>query len=265
MSNYEDQLTSAFGQQSGSGTTPAPIDEDQMHVDKDTPGYNANPIIINPSSGAYPLNFSTTQLQGFGKMSELPATKAMKTRVKNLTSKHSRLQDRLLKYTGLVNFTNNMHTFKDEASAKAAKKFYQFRFVDIQSIRKTTLADVDRFIGVQAVSLLIGDVNADIDSVVTEVEAASGTLLAELTGYKQRALNCSLFSDKEKKIYEQWWSEQITYNISRLEMHIISCKGSATNAAVSDLIESLARKCRFIIDTTIPLISGTHQGEGSGP
>ena len=140
----------------------------------------------------------------FGKVSELPSTKAMKTRVKNLVQKHSRLQERLLKYSGLLTVQDGQIVIASDEAAKAAKKLYQFRFVDLQSIRKDTLANVDRFIGPQAVQLLIDDVNADIDSMKTEIEAAPDTLRQELIGYTNAAMNSSLLTlEKDKKDYEQ--------------------------------------------------------------
>src|SRR5256885_1529228 len=77
------------------------------------------------------------------KLSELPATKAMKTKVKNMFSKYGRLQDRLLKYKSLLvddASEDNCHLRDDTpAVLKAAQKLYQFRLVDVQTIRKDTL------------------------------------------------------------------------------------------------------------------------------
>src|SRR5207253_10844926 len=74
----------------------------------------------------------------FGKPSELPATKAMKTLIKNSVAKYQRLQDRLLKYTQHLDTEGT--GFADDSHMKAVKKFYQFRLVDIQRIRKDTLS-----------------------------------------------------------------------------------------------------------------------------
>src|SRR5256885_17085819 len=83
----------------------------------------------------------------FGKPSELPATKAMKTLVKNSVAKYQRLQDRLLKYA-TFNVNEEERQFADPAHLKAVKNFYQFRLVDIQRIRKETLADMDKEVAI---------------------------------------------------------------------------------------------------------------------
>ena len=103
-----------------------------MDVDENvaTTSNNAPPALVP--------TYKDPELAMFGKPSELPATKAMKTLVKNSVAKYQRLQDRLLKYA-TFNVNEEERQFADPAHLKAVKNFYQFRLVDIQRIRKETL------------------------------------------------------------------------------------------------------------------------------
>src|SRR5436190_21992499 len=106
------------------------VEEDSAQGSNTTaPPLNHTPLLINTPDGT--------------KFAELPATKAMKTHVKNLISKYSRLQDRILKYNALLETedtpTDLTQVLTNDDAAKAAKKLYQFRLLDIQGIRKNTL------------------------------------------------------------------------------------------------------------------------------
>ena len=187
----------------------------------------------------------------------------MKTHAKNLLTKFSRLQDRLLKYSALIQVVDGNGSFINDEAVKTAKKYYQFRFIDLQSIRKDTLGDVDRFVGAQAISLLIGDVNADITSVRTEIDALPATLNQKLSDYALRALNSSLLTTNEKKEYKDWWVAQIKYNIERLRVHIIQLKAGANQTKV--LCDTLVEHLDRLILTFCSSDLAASQGEGSGP
>src|SRR3954447_14080910 len=205
-----------------------------------------------PSASATP-QYAQTHIQTpllvdhseLGKLAELPATKAMKTHVKNLISKYSRLQTRLLKYNELLESGSDEDPIAlkntDEA-VKAAKKFYQFRLLDLQSIRKDTLAELDRSLAAHVVFFLHQDVNNDLKDIVSKVAAAPQTLRQDLEHYKNQALSSSLLMSQEKIKYEGWWDQQITHNVERLKTFCIACKAGATSA-VSDLCEFIANKC----------------------
>src|SRR4051794_16208620 len=100
-----------------------------------------------PASGSAPstpaTQYAQTHIQTpllvnnskLGKLAEFPVTKAMKTHVKNLVSKYSRLQTRLLKYSELLKKGTDespIALINTDEAVKAAKKFYQFRLLDLQ-------------------------------------------------------------------------------------------------------------------------------------
>src|SRR5436305_316074 len=217
------------------------VEEDSAQGSNTTaPPLNHTPLLINTPDT--------------NKFAELPATKAMKTHVKNLISKYSRLQDRLLKYNALIDNENDAidlsTVLKDENAVKAAKKFYQFRLLDIQSIRKDTLAEMDKVIAGQVVLLLLKDVQSDLNDIVTKVSAAPETLRQELTDYKNKALGMSLISEQDKQTYGPWWDQQITHNINKLNIFVMSCKAGATSA-VSVVIDLVAKECHNICNNIL--------------
>ena len=165
----------------------------------------------------------------FGKPSELPATKAMKTLIKNSVAKYQRLQDRLLKYT--QHLDQEREDFADEAHMKAVKKFYQFRLVDIQRIRKDTLSGLDRAIALTVLKFLIQDVQKDIDDIepLTHSTPMRKKLQEELKEYANNALNNSLVAnDPDIQMYKNWWISQINYNCELLRAFCLKTIAGAT-------------------------------------
>ena len=186
----------------------------------------------------------------FGKPSELPATKAMKTLIKNSVTKFQRLQDRLLKYTQHYNDAND--GFADPAHLKAVKKFYQFRLVDIQRIRKDTLSELDNSIALVVLKFLIQDVQADIEDlkIFTSSTAMRNKLQKELQEYATNALSQSLVAnDSQINEYKTWWVVQINHNCDLLRAFCLKTFAGASSQ-VKEFVNMIC-ECILIVKESL--------------
>ncbi|HZS42605.1 MAG TPA: reverse transcriptase domain-containing protein [Candidatus Paceibacterota bacterium] len=217
------------------------------------------------SSQPLPLNSESTPTSSFGRYAELPPTRAMKTFCKNLVSKYTRLQSRLLQYTDMkdgADIDNGIITNPDKL--KKIKKLYQFRLVDIPRLRKTTLAAMESTIAYHVVNGLGRDVQEELDQAKDTLAAAPNKLKAELEGCAQSAMSGSLLSEEDKRnLYEEWWKHQITYNVRQLEQFLIKCKAGATSA-VSDLLDWLINELKSIFNNSFDLSVGSRPAKGKG-
>jgi len=171
---------------SGQNTTHASSSHSQ-HLDLNIPSQPVQDDIMDETEG--PIEHSAeaemflspeykTLAKVFGKVHELPCTRAMKTRVKNLISRLGRLQQRLLKYTALAPPAGNDILADDhklgyitaaglgggirKLNIPEIKKLYQFRLVDVHTIRIEVLDSLTCYVCVSVVSMLLTDVNKDI-------------------------------------------------------------------------------------------------------
>src|ERR1051325_101126 len=116
MADQYTNMDLGYGLQSGSGQPAIPAPPDVTIEEQ---------VTISASSSL------------FGRYSELPPTRAMKTLVKNTTAKFGRLQDRLLKYAELCTDPGATDFGAQGAEKlKVAKCLFQYRLVDIQRVRK---------------------------------------------------------------------------------------------------------------------------------
>ncbi|PKY61483.1 hypothetical protein RhiirA4_486532 [Rhizophagus irregularis] len=168
----------------------------------------------------------------FGRLHELPPTKSMKTFTKNLIAKIERLQKRLLSYANLARITdddgwlyNPLDGSPNLVEHNAVKKFYQFRLVGIDTMRKSNLEHLNRAVSTAVAASLYTDVNEDLNDAKEKLSGAPTFLSAELNELKDSAIASSLLDDTDKIKMGEYWDQLIKYNSRLLEQHLLKLKG----------------------------------------
>ncbi|GES84136.1 reverse transcriptase (RNA-dependent DNA polymerase) domain-containing protein [Rhizophagus clarus] len=175
----------------------------------------------------------------FGKVHELACTRAMKTRVKNLVSKLARLQKRLIFLSSMASMEGVDQEGGDDAAAAIfnmpnvgrrkykigeIRKNFQFRLVDVPSVRKNTLEVLQTNIALVTWSALYQDCNSDITDTTAAITACPGKLNKELEDAAVAALNSSLLNDTEKNKLTLWWVYLKQFNNRLFNLHVTKCK-----------------------------------------
>jgi hypothetical protein len=191
----------------------------------------------------------------FGKYHELPLTRAMKTRVKNLISKLARLQTRLLKVNGMAPLVQDQESTTDSVEEsiyrlpslgrrkykiEELKKTYQFRLVDVQSFRRHQLGTLNINIALMVWKALYEDVNADIADTTATLADIPTAHLRKLEAARDAALSSSLLIEQEKTQMSNWWSYLINFNKRLMTSHLVKCKSGSTAVSTNNQYNYLA-------------------------